>query len=222
MLFGSLDFNSIASNADFKEDSVREVIILPVLKALGYTQENIIRSKTLIHPVFKINSKSKIHIKQIPDYILKVENNYAWVLDAKAPNQKIINSENVEQVYSYSVHPEINSNYFALCNGIEFALFKTKAIDIPILYFKVEEIEENWDILEKYLSSKSFHVGKNLAYDTTTATAPLKGQFDYANRPLLEEIPVKKRAAKSHFGVHGYFTKQAWNVVQEYIKNFSK
>ncbi|WP_242445707.1 DNA methyltransferase [Chromatium okenii] len=32
---------------------------------------------------------------------------------------------------------------------------------------------------------------------------------------------VKKRAAKRHFGVHGYFTKQAWNVVHEYI-NFSQ
>ncbi|MFZ4789882.1 MAG: DNA methyltransferase [Candidatus Competibacteraceae bacterium] len=42
------------------------------------------------------------------------------------------------------------------------------------------------------------------------------------SRPLLEEIQVKKQSAKRHFGVHGYFTKQTWNVVQEYIKNFSK
>ena len=39
---------------------------------------------------------------------------------------------------------------------------------------------------------------------------------------LLEEIPVKKQQAKRHFGVHGYFTKQSWNIVAEYIKNFSK
>jgi 16S rRNA G966 N2-methylase RsmD len=39
---------------------------------------------------------------------------------------------------------------------------------------------------------------------------------------LLEEIAVRKRAAKRHFGVHGYFTRQAWNVVAEYIKNFSQ
>ncbi|MFM6220797.1 MAG: DNA methyltransferase [Dolichospermum sp.] len=38
----------------------------------------------------------------------------------------------------------------------------------------------------------------------------------------MEEILVKKRAARRHFGVHGYFTKQAWNVVAEYIKNFSQ
>ncbi len=46
--------------------------------------------------------------------------------------------------------------------------------------------------------------------------------FDYLKRPLLDEIPVKKQAAKRHFGVHGYFTKQAWNVVQEYIRHFSQ
>lgn len=46
--------------------------------------------------------------------------------------------------------------------------------------------------------------------------------FDYATRPLLEELPVHKRTAKRHFGVHGYFTKQVWNVVQEYIRNFSQ
>jgi 16S rRNA G966 N2-methylase RsmD len=39
---------------------------------------------------------------------------------------------------------------------------------------------------------------------------------------LLEEIPVKKQGARRHFGVHGYFTKQSWNVVAEYIKNFTK
>ncbi|MDR0507065.1 MAG: hypothetical protein LBH32_09665 [Dysgonamonadaceae bacterium] len=38
-LFGSLFGRgacSIANNPDFKEDSVREVIILPILNALGY------------------------------------------------------------------------------------------------------------------------------------------------------------------------------------------
>lgn len=45
-LFGNIDFKNIATDPDFKEDSVREVIILPIIKALGYSQENIVRSKT--------------------------------------------------------------------------------------------------------------------------------------------------------------------------------
>jgi 16S rRNA G966 N2-methylase RsmD len=218
-LFGQLDFNKISSNPDFKEDSVREVIILPILKQLGYTQQNIVRSKTLEHPFIKIGSKKR-QINLIPDYALKVENNFAWVLDAKSPSEKVTNTDNVEQVYSYSEHKEIRSTYFALCNGLEFALYR-KEISEPILYFAMNEVEHYWSKLKMFLSPDSFQVGKNISYDTTVATAKPTG-FDYATRPLLEEIPVKKRAAKRHFGVHGYFTKQSWNVVAEYIKNYSK
>lgn len=217
-LFGDLNFKKLASNQDFKEDSVREVIILPILKELGYTQDNIIRSKTLQHPFLKVGSKKR-PINLVPDYVLKVENNFAWVLDAKAPNQKIINDENVEQVYSYASHPEIRSTYFTLCNGIEFSLFRTSDTDKPILFFTVEEIEQYWNELKMFLSPNSFQVGKNFVYEPASK---YKLGFDYNDRPLLEEIPVKKQQAKRHFGVHGYFTKQSWNVVAEYIKNFSR
>ena len=217
-LFGQLDFKRIATDPDFKEDSVREVIILPIIKELGYTQENIVRSKTLQHPFLKIGSKKR-PINIVPDYALKVENNFAWVLDAKSPNQKIINDDNVEQVYSYATHPEIRSNYFTLCNGIEFSVFRTADTDKPILFFEVENIENHWQDLKLLLAPTSFQVGKNIVYEPTMA---YKSGFDYNNRPLLEEIPVKKRAARRHFGVHGYFTKQTWNVVAEYIKNYSK
>ncbi len=217
-LFGQLDFKTIANDPDFKEDSVREVVILPIIKELGYTQENIVRSKTLQHPFLKIGSKKR-PINLVPDYALKVENNFAWVLDAKAPSQKIINTDNVEQVYSYATHPEIRSNYFTLCNGLEFSVYRTADTDKPILFFELEDIEEHWQDLKLLLAPTSFQIGKNFVY---APKAVYKTGFDYNNRPLLEEIPVKKQAARRHFGVHGYFTKQTWNVVAEYIKNFSK
>lgn len=220
-IFGNLDFSSLKYNSDFKEDSVREVIILPILQALGYTQFNIVRSKTLQHPFLKIGSKKR-PINLIPDYVLKVENNFAWVLDAKAPNQNIQDGDHVEQVYSYATHPEIRSNYFALCNGVEFAIFKTTGNNIPVLFFSLDEIDFHWDKLTQFLSPSSFQSGKNFSYEPATVTVKAKSEFDYNTRPLLAEIPVKKQAAKRHFGVHGYFTKQAWNVVSEYIKNFSQ
>lgn len=221
-LFGSIDFKNLSNNSDFKEDSVREVIILPILKELGYSQANIVRSKTLQHPFLKIGSNKKIPIRLIPDYSLKVEENFAWVLDAKSPDQDINDSDNIEQVYCYSSHPEIRSTYFALCNGLQFSLYRREATNKPILLFNIDEIEYSWEKLAMFLSPSSFQVGKNITYDTTSATAKLKGEFNYTNRPLLEEIPVKKQQAKRHFGVHGYFTKQSWNIVAEYIKNFSK
>ena len=218
-LFGDLGFDKIQEAKDFKEDSVREVIILPILKELGYLQDDIVRSKALKHPFIRIGSKNR-QINLVPDYCLKVENNYAWVLDAKSPRQDILDEKHIEQVYSYASHPEIRSTYFALCNGLQFALFRREQTNEPILFFNVIEIEHYWDKLKMFLSPNSFQVGKNFIYESPRQRGKIG--FDYISRPLLEEIPVKKQAVKRHFGVHGYFTKQAWNVVAEYIKNYSK
>jgi len=221
-LFGDLDFNSISNNPDFKEDSVREVIILPILYHLGYSQENIIRSKTLHDPFLKVGSNQKIAIRLVPDYCLKVENNFAWVLDAKAPNQRITDTDHIAQVYSYSYHSEIRSTYFALCNGLEFILYRVQATNEPVLQFCIDEIEYYWEQLTVFLSPGSFQIGKNITYDNNSVTSKQTEKFDYKSRPLLEEIPVRKQQVRRHFGVHGYFTKQTWNVVADYIKNYSK
>ena len=166
-LFGQIDFKSLSHNSEFKEDSVREVIILPILKELGYRQADIVRSKTLQHPYLKIGSKNKIAIKLIPDYSLKVANNFAWVLDAKSPDQDINDSENIEQVYSYSSHPEIRSTYFALCNGLYFSLYRRESTNEPILFFSLDEIEHSWEKLSMFLSPSSFQVGKKITYEPT-------------------------------------------------------
>ena len=216
-MFKDFDFAQLNS-PDFKEDSVREVLILPIIQRLGYKNAQIVRSKVLAHPFIKIGSKKRA-INLVPDYLFKIEENYAWVLDAKSPTEKIVNDNNVEQVFSYATHPEIRTKYFALCNGHEFSLFRTDE-QKPFIYFQLKDIENYWEDVERYLAPDAFQVGKNFEY--TTPAMAKKQTFDYLSRPLLEEIAVKKQAAKRHFGVHGYFTKQTWNVVQEYIRNFSQ
>jgi 16S rRNA G966 N2-methylase RsmD len=220
-LYNNLDFQSLANNPDFKEDSVREVVILPLVTLLGYDFNSIVRSKNLEHPYLKIGSKKR-QVNLVPDYLFKIGSNYAWVLDAKAPNEKIVNSDHIEQVYSYATHPEVRAKYFALCNGIEFSLFRTDGTGKPILFFKLEDLDEYWNELNRLLSINSFQFGKNISYDTTYLPPRSEKKFEYNTRPLLEEIPVRKRAAKRHFGVHGYFTKQSWNVVADYITTYSK
>lgn len=217
-LFNNFDFKKLCS-PDFKEDSVREVLILPILKELGYSQSTIDRSKTLSHPFIKIGSKKR-QINLVPDYLLKVSGSYAWVLDAKAPTEEIKTGDNIEQIYSYSMHPEIRAKYFALCNGKEFILFR-QDYEKPILLFDLNEIEYHWDKLKLYLSPNSFQVGKIAEYNASNNYAA-NDKFDYMNKSLLEEMHVEKQSAKRHFGVHGYFTKQAWNVVHKYISNFSQ
>ncbi|MDR0560230.1 MAG: type I restriction enzyme HsdR N-terminal domain-containing protein [Prevotellaceae bacterium] len=205
------------------EADVRAIIIDPLLKVLGFTHENIIREQSLKSPFLRTGSKKR-KVSLIPDYVLKVNNACAWVLDAKTPGQKTVGSDNVEQVYIYAAHPEIRSNYFALCNGLEFACFRTVDTEKPVLYFRIEDIDLYWDELKKLLSPAGFQAGNKFIYEKIVPLPARKDfkDFDYGDRPLLKEIPIKKQSAKRHFGVHGYFTKQSWNIVNAYIKNFSK
>jgi len=216
-LFGDLDFNKIVDNKDFKEASVREVIIAPILRDLGFTFETIIREKYF---EMQIGSK-KQKVLLYPDYLLRVENSYAWILEAKAPNQKI--SDSVDQAYSYASHKEIRSNYFAICNGIEFACYRTNDPETPLLYFRLSEIDEYWEILQNTLSPQCFQSGKTFSYEIAqTKIESTENIFDYSKCTLLKEIKVKKQSAKRHFGVNSYFTRQSWDIVAKYINNFSQ
>lgn len=93
---------SVLDSDEFKEDSVREEIIHPLLKALGYASSGpnrIIRSKGLEHPFLTVGSTQK-PITLIPDYLLTVNGNFTFVLDAKGPTENIKSGKNVQQVYS--------------------------------------------------------------------------------------------------------------------------
>ena len=146
-IFKGFDFRELYS-LDFKEDSVREVLILPILTELGYHQNQIVRSKTLSHPFVKIGSQKR-QVNIVPDYLLKVEESYAWVLDAKAPNEDIFSGGNVEQVYSYAIHPEVRTKFFALCNGNSFVLYRQDE-QKPLLSFALREIGNYWEELSGF------------------------------------------------------------------------
>lgn len=217
------DFDfALLDSRHFKEDSVREEIIHPLLKALGYAASGpncIIRSKGLEHPFLTTGSKKK-PITLIPDYLLTVNGNFTFVLDAKAPDQEIKTGQSVEQVYSYAVHPEIRVGLFALCNGREFILFAVDQKE-PILYLHLSEITHYWEDLVKYLAP--VEAATQLPKRLRNASGSPKAGFDYLSIiPPAEITDFQKQTAKRHFGVHGYFTKQVWSVVQHYIKTFTQ
>jgi len=218
-LYKDLDF-TILDDPDFEENGVREVIITPLLKELGYSsfgRNRIIRNKSFRNPIVRVGSTSK-KLLNIPDYVLEVNRNFSWVLDAKNPNENITEGKNVEQAYFYAIHPEIRVKYYALCNGKEFALFEITKKE-PILYFLLIELDDNLETLKKYLSPDSF-IEKDILSEEKEIERVL--DFDYNKIQIPKPIIPRKQAAPRHFGVHGYFTKQAWNVVQHYIQNFTK
>jgi len=218
--YGDFDFQ-LLNSPEFKEDAVREELINPILKHLGYKpygHNRIIYSKTLSHPFVKIGSKTR-QINIVPDYLFEINGKYSWILEAKAPNEAILSGDNVEQAYSYAIHPEIKANIFALCNGKEFIAY-SKDKEGAILSFQLSEIDKHWGKIEKILSPDRFTEEQILREKASDYGK--EQEFSYCNLKLPKPIIAKKQTAKRHFGVHGYFTKQSWNVLQHYIKHFTK
>ena len=73
-ILSGFDFK-LLDDPDFKEDAVREEIIVPIIKGLGYSHSKpykTIRSKRLLHPFVSIGSARK-NIYIVPDYLFEIK-----------------------------------------------------------------------------------------------------------------------------------------------------
>jgi len=170
------DFDpSLLGDPEFKEDAVREEIVVPIIKRLGYTSSGpnkIVRSKNLLHPFVMIGSKKHpIHI--IPDYLLYSDGRPGLILDAKRPNEDLVKSRHAEQAYSYAIHPEVRVRFYALCSGNQLAAYDVQAI-VPIFVIDFEDIERDWDVIASVLSPESVSFAAEMHFDPDFGTAIVK------------------------------------------------
>ncbi len=221
-LIKDFDF-SLLDSPKFKEDSVREALISPLLQALGYTESGdnkITRSQKLVNPFVSIGSGTakRRKVTHYPDYLLSVGDVPSFVLDAKAPKEVIHHGANVEQVYIYSIHPEVRVPRYALCNGRELVIFDIDKTE-PVLYVHLSELEIHWDEVEKLIGPKAFSKKAGLKILSEINN----DDIEYLKlSPPAEITDFQKQLAKRHFGIHGYFTRQVYSVVQAYIKALSR
>lgn len=141
---------------DFKEDSVRELILAPMLAKLGYLpagEIRVVRSKSLKHPFIRIGTRNH-PVTIIPDYTLFHNEKPVFILDAKGPSEDVLDNSHVQQAYSYAMHPEIACREFGLCNGRQLAVFNVFQRD-PLLVLDFQDFETKWSEVEKYLSLKN-------------------------------------------------------------------
>src|SRR4051812_30708233 len=94
---------------NWNETDVRENVVVPLLKRLGYTRDSsndIITEQPLSYPKLSLGRKkpSDPVLRGRPDYILDVEGRLRWVLEVKAPDEQITTDVR-EQAWSYSAHP---------------------------------------------------------------------------------------------------------------------
>ena len=151
-MFDEFEFE-VLGDKEFKEDSVREELVAPIIKRLGYSltgDNRVVRSRSLVHPYVAIGSQQR-KVSIVPDYLFLSESKPFWVLDAKAPTEEILRSTHVEQAYSYAIHPEVRAELFALCNGHRFALFSVRQFE-PLLDFELRHIDSNWESLFRILN----------------------------------------------------------------------
>ncbi len=154
----NFDF-AVLEDENFKEDSVREFIIAPILKELGFEIKDdknpkkleISLSKTKKAEV-KIGSNKSFQANLTPDYTLYVNSKIHCVLDAKAPAKSVEKgSEAFKQVLSYATH--FNSSYFALCNGYKFMLFHIDGQRLVLEVNLKKELEHKFETLKAYLTT---------------------------------------------------------------------
>lgn len=150
-MFDAFDFK-LLDDPDFKEDAVREEIIGPLLKRLGYKpsgETRVVRSKSLAHPFVRIGTR-KHPVTIIPDYTLWHGDTALLILDAKSPKEDVLSPDHIQQAYSYAIHPEVRAKHFALCNGRQLAVFHVDQEE-PLLVLGLEEFGKRWSDVEKHL-----------------------------------------------------------------------
>lgn len=155
-IFDEINFDNLPN--EFLEDSVREDIITPLLKCLGYSafdeKNRIIRSPHVEQPYY-MRGSIKVPLI-IPDYLLRVNGENAFILEAKKPTVDIASGDPVLQAYSYAVNPQVLVKRFALCNGRAMSVFDTDK-DKPVLYFEFgTATEDEWGRLFELLSPDAF------------------------------------------------------------------
>lgn len=146
---------SLFDDPNFKEDSVREVIIAPMLSKLGYHatgDQTVTRSKSLDQP-FIYTGTRKHPVTIIPDYTLNFMGSPVAILDAKSPVESVSSTAHIQQAYSYAIRPEIRTKHFTLCNGRRLAVYSVDSPE-PLLDLPFEEFEARWNQIEKHLAPK--------------------------------------------------------------------
>ncbi len=155
-MFEEFDFK-ILDDPLFKEDSVREELVVPILKRLGYTptgEHRIVRTAPLAHPFVHIGTK-RHRINIFPDYQMLAAGKKAWVLDAKGPGEEIEIGAHVEQAFSYAIHPDVRVPLYALCNGRELVAYHISELE-PRLVMPLKEIDARWKEVNTLLCPLAF------------------------------------------------------------------
>lgn len=167
------------------ETVVRESLVAPLLRALGYVEEEILPEYPL---VFRFQGESK---RIRADYILSVQHLYDLprnriVIEVKRPTVPIDDAAFLEQAVLYAVHPEIQAAYVLLVNGIKLNVYMPTGARLQLIRsYEVAKLKEQWDDVQALLGAAALR-----AYFAGTQILELLGEGGYGRVFKVKELSL--------------------------------
>lgn len=137
------------------ETDVRENLVYPLLRMLGYRQgspANIVTEKKLRYERHFLGRKKDTDPPLVgrADYICDVVGHGRWPVEVKPPSRPIA-VDDVQQAYSYAAHPEVGAVLFLVTNGRQFEVYRIGNADSPIYRWELSETMERLVALKNLL-----------------------------------------------------------------------
>ncbi|WGE91951.1 type I restriction enzyme HsdR N-terminal domain-containing protein [Actinobacillus genomosp. 1] len=201
----------------FSEADVREEIINPILRILGYKKGQYSSLDREKHLRFFNDEKFK---NKFIDYSATLWKESFWIVEAKKPlNQDNFSFEHFQQALIYAIHPEINASIIVLCDGNIFSVFdREENVEVPILSFRIKELVQNIDSLRKILCPEHiwyFYKRKILR----SIDKSFEIEFNYnRTEEFLSIINNRFRAKKEHIWQNLRNLKLSKKENEEFIK----
>lgn len=132
------------------------------------------------------------------DYVLRVLGVGRWVLEIKAPSEKIT-QDVIDQTISYARHPEVSGHYAAILNGERFVVFcNTQASnEEPLLDLRVTTPQELAQKLTGLLSPSA--ICRDLRQPTVDLGKPLADGLRSRSNIINGTIVYSKFTSESNF-----------------------
>ncbi|WEZ84624.1 type I restriction enzyme HsdR N-terminal domain-containing protein [Rhizobium sp. 32-5/1] len=193
-MFGHFDLISM------NETDVREIIIRPLLHALGFrqgTQANILTERTLRYSKMFLGRKkaTDAELQGRADYICEYTPYARWTVEAKPPSQPL-SIDDAQQAHSYSAHPDVGAFYYMLINGRQGQVFQISHPDKPLFEWAIAETGDVLPILKSFLSptalqkkfSSPIDLGKPIAEGLRSKLEIIGGDIVY-DEHISEDLP---------------------------------
>ncbi|MBL6459041.1 type I restriction enzyme HsdR N-terminal domain-containing protein [Belnapia sp. T6] len=132
---------------EWSEADVREEIITPILRVMGYAKES----------MFSTTREKSLRILEkglSADYTITLWEEDFWVIEAKRP--KVTNGrfkyDQLWQAVQYAIHPAVNAALVVLCDGHAIEIYdREESLEAPVLRVERENLLRDFDEIRALL-----------------------------------------------------------------------